>query len=138
LLRGCSLLFWPLVLILSLWICKSHGGLLLETQYLDSFRISPDRNTFLTTEQTALVKQRIETDRGDSEFDALTWKKFLIYTQDLKLWGFALCFMCSTTASYAINFFLPTILRGMHYSVKDSQLLVSSTSFSKRWFADYQ
>jgi len=71
------------------------------------------------------MRQRIEDDRGDSEFDALTREKFFRYVKDLKLWGFALCFMASTTPSYAIAFFLPAILRGMNFSVRDSQLLVS-------------
>ena len=101
-----------------------------DTRYFCSN--SPDKNTFLTAEQTALVQRRIETDRGDSEFDPLTREKFVAYVWDFKLWGFALCFMCSTTASYAISFFLPTILRGLDYSVRDSQLLVCSQHLLER------
>jgi len=85
---------------------------------------SPDKNTFLSQEETALVRQRIEDDRGDSEFDALIIKKFVFYVKDLKLWGFASCFMASTMPTLAIAFFLPAILRGMNFSVRDSQLLV--------------
>merc|ERR1711881_586993 len=42
---------------------------------------------------------------------------------DLKLWAFALCFMSSTTASYAFSYFLPVILQGGGYNVKESLLL---------------
>jgi hypothetical protein len=87
---------------------------------------SPDKNTFLTAEQTKLVQDRIELDRGDSEFDRLTWKKFCKYSRDLKLWGFGLCFMATLSTTYGLQFFTPVILRGMGYNKRDSQLLVST------------
>ena len=37
----------------------------------------PDRNKFLTAEQTALVLERVERDRGDSLPDPLTKEKVL-------------------------------------------------------------
>ncbi|KAG9049977.1 hypothetical protein FS837_008327 [Tulasnella sp. UAMH 9824] len=85
----------------------------------------PDRNTFLTPEETGFVKSRIDEDRGDAQFDTLTVQKALAYTCDLKLWAYGLLFMCCTFPSYSIAFFLPTIIGGMGYSVRDSQLLCS-------------
>jgi hypothetical protein len=41
---------------------------------------------FLTTAETAFVKQRIQTDRGDAEPDSLTWAKFFFHLRDWKLW----------------------------------------------------
>lgn len=69
------------------------------------------------------MRARVEADRGDSEHDPLTWAKAGKYALDLKLWAFALLFMCSTMPAYAFSYFLPVILRGMGYSVRDSQLL---------------
>ncbi|KAG9019773.1 hypothetical protein FRB90_007916 [Tulasnella sp. 427] len=85
----------------------------------------PDRNTFLTPEETGFVKCRIDEDRGDAVFDALTIEKALTYTMDLKLWAYGFLFMCCTFPAYSITFFLPTIIGGMGYNVRDSQLLCS-------------
>ncbi|KAG8913415.1 hypothetical protein FRC01_004557, partial [Tulasnella sp. 417] len=75
--------------------------------------------------ETGFVKNRIDEDRGDAQFDTLTVEKALKYTCDLKLWAFGLLFMCCTFPAYSISFFLPTIIGGMGYSVRDSQLLCS-------------
>ena len=71
----------------------------------------PDKATFLTEEQRALVTTRIQRDRGDAAPDALTAKKCLTYAMDLKLWAFGINFGCSTISSYAFSYFLPLILR---------------------------
>ncbi|KAK0492889.1 major facilitator superfamily domain-containing protein [Armillaria luteobubalina] len=47
----------------------------------------PDRNTFLTTEQTALVLRRVEEDRGDALPDSMRGKVFL-HLSDWKVWIF--------------------------------------------------
>jgi hypothetical protein len=36
----------------------------------------PERNKFLTPEQTKFMVDRLEKDRGDVELDAWTWAKF--------------------------------------------------------------
>ena len=94
----------------------------------------PEKNTFLTPEETAFVKERVERDRADSENDPLTWKKTFTYACDLKVWseswlhdvkininislfhcpGFGLMFMCTTMYVFclyvAIYVLLTTIL----------------------------
>ena len=74
----------------------------------------PDKNKFLTNEETALIKERVERDRGDTVHDQLTFPKALQYACDLKLWsecldpllpfswthppsGFGLAYLCTTT-----------------------------------------
>lgn len=47
----------------------------------------PDKNKFLTKEETNLIKARVEQDRADSEFDPLTLQKCFKYSRDPKLWG---------------------------------------------------
>jgi len=84
----------------------------------------PDKNTFLTKEQTKWVLDRIEADRADSQYDHFTAEKLWGYTRDIHTWGFAVLFGCSTTAGYAFAYFLPIILmNGMGYSPRDAQLL---------------
>lgn len=69
--------------------------------------------------------QRIEDDRGDSTPDELTWGKAFKHFGDFKLWLFALCFMCTTSATYGFAYFLPVILSGAGYSTRDSMLLAA-------------
>ncbi|CED84101.1 Permease of the major facilitator superfamily [Phaffia rhodozyma] len=85
----------------------------------------PDKNKFLTAEQTTMILTRIEKERGDTVYEPLTWPLFRSHISDLKLWGFALMFMASTMPSYAFAYFLPVILTGMGYTVKESQLLTA-------------
>jgi hypothetical protein len=46
----------------------------------------PEKNTFLTTEQTALVLKRIEDDRGDSVPDSVTFQKVKRHLSDWAIW----------------------------------------------------
>ena len=57
--------------------------------FLPSF---PDQNTFLTREETRLVLQRVEHDRGDSVPDVLTKEKLLSHLLDWKVWTFGMTF----------------------------------------------
>lgn len=47
----------------------------------------PDRNTFLTPQETAVVLKRIEEDRGDSIPDPLTRQKVFTHLRDWTLWA---------------------------------------------------
>jgi len=95
----------------------------------------PDKNKFLTPEETAMIKQRVERDRADTMHDPLTWRKTLDYVCDLKLWSFALAYLCTTMATYAYGYFTPIILIGLGFSVKDAQLLIAPTGVSACLFA---
>ncbi|KZV95186.1 MFS general substrate transporter [Exidia glandulosa HHB12029] len=85
----------------------------------------PDKAKFLSQEEIKLVRDRVEHDRADSEPDPLTWRKAGQYALDLKLWAFGIMYLCSTMPSYAFSYFLPVILNGMGFSVRDAQLLSS-------------
>ena len=81
----------------------------------------PDQNTFLTSEETAIVLDRVEKDRGDSLPDVLTTEKILRYLLDWKLWATGMdadvllliliqlfwvtgmMYMCATMPAYAIR-----------------------------------
>ncbi|KAK0212495.1 major facilitator superfamily domain-containing protein [Desarmillaria ectypa] len=48
----------------------------------------PDKNRFLTPEQTAVVLRRIEVDRGDSVPDVLTPAKIWFHLKDWSIWTY--------------------------------------------------
>ncbi len=78
---------------------------------------------FLTIAERDMILTRIQRDRGDAKPDALTWAKAGKYATDIKVWLYGLMFMCTTMPTYAFAYFLPVILRGLGYSVRDSFLL---------------
>ncbi len=50
----------------------------------------PDKNRFLTPEQTAVVLRRIEIDRGDSVPDVLTPAKIWFHLKDWSIWTYGM------------------------------------------------
>lgn len=88
----------------------------------------PDQNRFLTPAQTALVLERVESDRGDSVPDSFTVQKVLGHLSDWTIWAYGLMFLCVTMPAYAISYFITLILRGMGWSVANSLLLSAPPS----------
>ncbi|KAG7444544.1 MFS general substrate transporter [Guyanagaster necrorhizus] len=139
-------------------LLKGHGGLsgwswifiieglftvfcaLLAFLFLPDF---PDKNRFLTPEQTDLVLKRVELDRGDSVPDEITFVKVKQVLGDWIIWAHALMFMSSAMPGYAASYFTPIILSGMGYSLSDSLLLsappivfAALCSFIFAWISD--
>lgn len=85
----------------------------------------PDKAKFLDEDAKQMTLIRIQRDRADAEHDAFTWPKVKSYMLDIKLWTFSLMFMGTTTASYALSYFLPRILAGMGFTNALSQILVA-------------
>ncbi|KAL4263771.1 MFS transporter superfamily protein [Pleurotus pulmonarius] len=104
----------------------------------------PDKNKFLTAEQTAFVLARIDEDRSDAEYDHWTMSKLWCYVTDFHLWLFALMLAAAFTTAYSFSLFLPIILvQGLGYSVLEAQLLNSPPSifaaifcFGLAWLSD--
>jgi hypothetical protein len=63
----------------------------------------PDRNEFLSDEETVIVLNRVQNDRGDSLPDMLTWTKF-IDTFDWRVWAYAFMFLCATISTYGVGY----------------------------------
>ncbi|BCR99123.1 putative phthalate transporter [Aspergillus luchuensis] len=81
---------------------------------------------FLNERESAFIVRRINRDRADGNGEPFTFKRFFIPALDLKIWGFALICLCSTTGAYAIAYFLPIILQdGMGFSTGAAQCLVA-------------
>ncbi|PLB40489.1 putative phthalate transporter [Aspergillus candidus] len=98
---------------------------------------------FLSEKECAFIVRRINRDRSDGDNEPFNLKKFLLPALDLKIWGFAVIFLCTTTGTYAIAYFLPVILGGMGYDAGQSQCLVAPpfglagiVMFSTAWVGD--
>ncbi|KAJ8522150.1 hypothetical protein ONZ45_g1203 [Pleurotus djamor] len=110
------------------WIFIIFGCVTLLCGFAAFFLVQdfPDKNKFLTAEETTWVMDRIEKDRADAHYDSWTMAKFWKYTFDLHIWSFVLMFGAACTVSYAFAYFLPIILAGgMGYSTLHAQLLVA-------------
>ncbi|CAA7260554.1 unnamed protein product [Cyclocybe aegerita] len=83
----------------------------------------PDQNNFLTEEETSIVLQRVEKDRGDAVPDVLTFEKVVRHLSDWKIWAIGLMYMCATVPAYAISLFVTIILSSMGWSSLQSMLL---------------
>lgn len=99
---------------------------------------------FLTQREVEYVIAKVDEDRGDAITEAFTWGRFLRPARQLKVWGFALMFLCTTTMAYAIAYFLPIILRyRMGFNIAASQCLVAPPyawgailMYLESWFGD--
>lgn len=107
------------------WIFIIEGALtiflgIITFLYVPDF---PDKNRFLTPEQTAVVLRRIEIDRGDSVPDVLTPAKIWFHLKDWSIWTYGIMLACSTVPSYMLAYFISIILGGMGYGRSMSLLL---------------
>lgn len=89
----------------------------------------PHKATFLTEPEREMVQTRIERDRADSKPDALTGAKAWKYAKQVRPWIFAFMFMSTTTASYSLAYFMPTILQTMGFTNVESMLLGTPAYF---------
>jgi len=81
---------------------------------------------FLTQQESEFIVARIEEDRHDAIPEEFNTRKYLAGALDLKVWGFALIFMLTTTITYAIAYFLPIILKdGMGFSPAAANCLIA-------------
>lgn len=56
----------------------------------------PDKNTFLTAEETEMVMTMLDKDRGDATPDVMTRGKVIKHMTCWRTWCYGLCFMNST------------------------------------------
>ncbi|KAJ7783325.1 major facilitator superfamily domain-containing protein [Mycena metata] len=117
------------------WIFIIQGILTIVLAILNHLFIAefPQRNNFLTVEQTNLILSRVELDRGDSLPDEITLAKVLHHLVSLM-------FMCATMPAYAVAYFVTIILNSMGWSVRNSLLLSTPpyaiSCFTFAWLSD--
>ncbi|KAI4635438.1 uncharacterized protein J4E88_004903 [Alternaria novae-zelandiae] len=87
---------------------------------------SATQKKFLEQDEVDFIVARIEEDRHDVIAEEFNLKSYLAGAMDLKVWGFALIFMFTTTITYAIAYFLPIILKdGMGFSPAAANCLIA-------------
>lgn len=93
---------------------------------VDFPELSPTSWHFLNSKEADFVVARIEHDRADIEVEPFHLSTYLRNGLDLKIWGFSMLYVLTTTNSYAIAYFLPIILRdGMGFDIAKAQCLVA-------------
>ncbi|RXW19924.1 hypothetical protein EST38_g5926 [Candolleomyces aberdarensis] len=109
------------------WIFLLEGLLTIVLGVLTWFFVPdfPGRNNFLTAEQTKMILDRVEADRGDSVPDPISAKIVFTHLCDPMLWSFALMFMSAAMPAYAIGFFITILLRSMGFSIMEALLLTA-------------
>ncbi|CAI6339439.1 unnamed protein product [Periconia digitata] len=81
---------------------------------------------FLNEREVKFIIDRVDRDRGDANPEPFAIGKFLRAGLDIKIWGYALIFFCTTTVTYALAYFLPIILVvNMKFSIGAAQCLVA-------------
>ncbi|KAJ8094891.1 hypothetical protein PM082_010106 [Marasmius tenuissimus] len=127
------------------WIFIIEGAITIAFGMIAYFFIPdfPDRNNFLSAEETKFILARIDADRGDALPDDVTTDKVLKHLRDWILWTFVVMFLAATTPAYAISFFSPVILSGMGWGIRDSLLLTAPpyifavfVAFTFSWVSD--
>jgi hypothetical protein len=115
---------WIFVIEGTLTVCIGIMGYCLLVPFPDC---NPEKAwNFLNKREVDFIVARVNADRADVTTEPFNLIKFLKPGLDLKIWGFAMCFCCLTTVSYALAYFLPQILNGgMGFSVGASQCLVA-------------
>ena len=115
---------WIFIIEGTLTVLVGSMGYCLLVPFPDA---QPEKSwNFLNEREIAFIIARVNADRADVVVEPFNLIKFLKPGLDLKVWGFAMCFCCLTTVSYALAYFLPIILQGgMGFSVGAAQCLVA-------------
>ncbi|KAK5063037.1 hypothetical protein LTR84_005113 [Exophiala bonariae] len=82
------------------------------------------RNKFLSAEEKAVLRARLQAERGSVEGEQVNWKVIAETVKDWQVWGSAVMYMSASVGIYSFLIFLPVILRaGLGFSLKLSFLL---------------
>lgn len=82
----------------------------------------PSTARFLSLEEKAEVTQRLEADSMGLS-DEFNMRYFWDAVKDKKTYGYMVVLFGSTTSTYSLSMFLPTIIKNMGYTAEASQLL---------------
>lgn len=113
-------------------------GLWLIVDFPD--KVHEARRPFLTTEEVQIVKDRLNADRGDADYDHITPQKVLHTLLQWQIWVYALLFMACAVCIYAFAYFTSVILRGMGYTTERTFLLSAPpalTAIPYSWIIAY-
>jgi sugar phosphate permease len=113
------------------WLFIFYGALTIVIAIIGYIFIIdfPDKAAYLDEEEKRIVALRIQRDRADAKPDPLTAAKVGRYMLLWQPWLFALMFMSTTTATYSLAYFLPTILTQMGFNNIESMMLGTPAYF---------
>ena len=101
-------------------------GIISYISIVDFPELAPTSFHFLNEKEADYVVARIEHDRHDIKLEPFALGSYLRNALDSKVWAFSALYMFTTTNSYAIAYFLPTILKdGMGFDEAKAQCLVA-------------
>ncbi|KAJ5168103.1 phthalate transporter [Penicillium canariense] len=87
-------------------------------------------HNFLSQREIDFVLHQIDRDQHDVEDEHFSWSAFLKPGLELKVWAFAMIFLCSTVVAYSLAFFMPIILSSrLGFSVGIAQVLSTPPYF---------
>ena len=130
------------------WIYIIEGAITIVLGIIAYFYLIdfPDsrKTKFLSEKEKAFVNDRLSWDRGINETHKVTWQSIRKDLKDWKVWACAWIYFSATVGTYALGFFLPTILKkSLGFSLAASFVLsgVRDTfavivSFSLSWLSD--
>ncbi|OBT88794.1 hypothetical protein VE02_03145 [Pseudogymnoascus sp. 03VT05] len=106
------------------WIFIIEGLATAVIGALSKFWIAdwPETATFLTDDERAMLIRKLAVDVGDARMDRLDSKSIKRTLLDWKIWCGTLMYMGALVTGYATSFFIPTIIKQMHYTAAESQL----------------
>ena len=84
----------------------------------------PERAKWLKPHELLHIQQRLHADRGEVE-EKMNMHRLGLALKDWKCWTLAFMLFWSTSGSYSLSFFLPSILRGFGFNTALSQILIT-------------
>ncbi|KAL9582236.1 MAG: hypothetical protein Q9212_003411 [Teloschistes hypoglaucus] len=82
----------------------------------------PEQAKFLDSDERAVLLQRLEEDEGFAKMDTLNRKSFLRTLSDWKIWVGGLMYLGTTTSTYSVSYYLPTVLKEFGYTSSAAQV----------------
>jgi hypothetical protein len=90
---------------------------------------------FLNQAEVDLVMARIEHDRRDVEVTPFSWKEYLGYAGDWRLWFHSANFGLTSVVNYSVAYFLPIVLRDeLGFSLPAAQCLNAPVRLTSYFF----
>ncbi|KAL8775825.1 MAG: hypothetical protein Q9194_003601 [Teloschistes cf. exilis] len=82
----------------------------------------PEQAQFLNSDERVVLLQRLEEDEGFAKMNTLNRKSFLRTLSDWKIWVGGLMYLGTTTSTYSVSYYLPTVLKEFGYTSSAAQV----------------
>ncbi|KAL8662028.1 MAG: hypothetical protein Q9202_005082 [Teloschistes flavicans] len=82
----------------------------------------PEEAKFLNGDERAVLLQRLKEDEGFAKMDTLDRKSLQRTLSDWKIWVGGLMYLGTTTSTYSVSYYLPTVLKEFGYTSSAAQV----------------